>query len=118
MPRRERRQEESTKKKYRRMSAHQASAEIKARLGEELEHFKKICRFIGRNDLSKEQEQIIKGETNQKHNRLKSLGVIGHHPGIKGVCMMMADATAKVEEAIFRQRYGTTLKKTKAFHER
>ena len=99
------------------MSTHQASAEIKARLGEELERFKKICRFIERNDLRKEQEQIIKGETEQKHNRLKSLGVIGHHPGIKGVCMMMADAKAKVEEAIFRKKYGTALKKIKAFNE-
>lgn len=99
------------------MNTHQASAEIKARLGEELECFKRICRFIGRNDLSKEQEQILKGETEQKHNRLKSLGVTGHHLGIKGVCMIMANEKAKVEEAIFRQRYGTTLKEIKTFNE-
>ena len=73
-------------------------------MGEELERFKKIRRFIGRNDLSKEQEQILQGETNQKHNRRKSLGVIGHHLGIKGVCMMMAGARAKVEEAMFRPK--------------
>ena len=30
---------------------------------------------------------------------------------------MMADAKAKVEEAIFRQKYGTTLKKTEALNE-
>ena len=113
----EARREKNIKEGRSRMNTHQASAEIKARLGEELERFKKICRFIGRNDLSKEQEQILKGETEQKHNRLKSLGVIGHHPGIKGVCMIMADEKAKVEEAIFRQKYGTTLKKIKAFNE-
>jgi hypothetical protein len=49
------------------------------------------------------------------HNRLKGLAISGHHPGIRGVCMMGASVKLKVEEAIFRQKIGTNQKTLKAF---
>ena len=93
------------------------TAETRASLGEELECFKKICRFIGRQDMSKDQEVILKAEKKQMYYRLKGLAIIGHQAGIQGVCRMDAREKLEVEEAIFRQKYGTSNKALKAYLE-
>ena len=85
--------------------------------GGELEWFKRLCRFTARQDFSQAHADISKGELKQYYNRLKDLGIKGHQPGIRGLCLMEEGMKRKIEEAIYRQRYRSTQKAVRVFVE-
>lgn len=107
--------ERMAKGKKRRRAGIDDTAEVKASLGEELKRLKQICRFIGRQDMHEEHAEVLKVKEKTRYRRLKGLGVNGHQPCMKGNCIMGAASKERVEEAIFRQKYGTTAKAIKAF---
>ena len=76
-------------------------------------NFKKIIRFTVGHDQNQQQQKLFKMENRQQIRRFLDLGVLGHQPAIKAICIMTKDQYEDVAAALFQQKTGIVAKHRK-----